>query len=54
MLMCPIGMALNKLNCGPFSSTIYNFAKGVAWVSKQLSEKEEMRGKFALDFFMHI
>jgi hypothetical protein len=47
-------MALNELNYGPLSSTIYNFAKGVAWASKQLSEKEGKRGKFAHDFFMHI
>ena len=54
MLMCPIGMALNNLNYGPLLCTIYNFAKGVAWASKQLGEKEGKKGKFAPDFFMHI
>ena len=30
MLMSPIGMAVNKLNHGALSSTIYNFAKSAA------------------------
>ena len=54
MLMSPIGMAMNKINHRALSSTIYNFAKDVAWASKQLSEKEGKRGKFAHDFFMHV
>ena len=38
MLMSPIGMAVNKLNHGALSSTIYNFAK-----SKECSLERVMR-----------
>ena len=53
ILMSLIGVYVNKLNHRALSSTIYNFAKGVAWASNQLSEKEGKRGKFAHEFFMH-